>query len=177
MDKLVKLDANMDRLVYEMYQDIPKMEMGSQNPIFGEPYSEYQKYLEQYKKEESIPNIQNHDATTNRYIYYVDNYPVGEIGIRTKLNDFWMNKGSQLFYKIRLSERNKGYGTQMLKLALIECKKLGFQKVRINCDDTNTASKVIIIRNGGKVDIEHYKTNDGTSSSYVIVLGSDKNAI
>ena len=73
-------------------------------------------------------------------------------------------------YKIRLSERGKKYGNILLKLALKEARKIGFKKIRINCDNTNIASKNIILNNGGKEDIINYKTNDGFSTSYIIDL-------
>ena len=56
----------------------------------------------------------------------------------------------------------------MLQLALIQCKKLGMKKVRINCDDNNVASIKVIKNNGGMLDIKSYKTNNGYSSSYII---------
>ncbi len=165
--KIVNMKMGKD--VYEMYQDIPKEEIGSTNVTNGLSYEEYKKQLKKYKKEELEKNI-NLDTTTNRYIFYKDDYPIGEVGIRTTINDFWQNKGSQVFYKIRLSERNKGYGTIMLRLALIECKKLGMKQVRINCDDTNIPSKRIIEKNGGIINIKSYKANFGYSSSYIIYL-------
>ena len=170
MDKLVKLNLNMGLREYLMYQDIPLKEIGSSNLVYGASYDSFQKYIRQCIKEETIEDPLLHNATTNRYIYYVDNYPIGEVGIRTNLNYFWENMGSQIFYKIRLSERGRGYGMRMLKLALEECKKLGFQKVRINCNDKNIASQKLILNSGGKLDIEHYKTTEGTSSSYVVPL-------
>lgn len=172
MERLVKINTNMGRLEYEMYQDIPYREIGSKNDICGKDYSAFQNYLEQCIQNETIPNSNFHDATTNRYIYYVDDYPIGEVGIRTSLNDFWINKGSQLFYKVRVSERRKGYGMRMMKLALEECKKLGFEQVRVNCNDMNYGSQKLILNNGGKIDINqrNYKTNEGTSSSYIIQL-------
>ncbi len=69
-----------------------------------------------------------------------------------------------------MSERNKGYGYIILELALIQAKKFGFKKIRVNCDDTNIASKKIIIKNGGVADKKSYTTKNGTSSSYIIDL-------
>lgn len=165
---LRKLDLNMQDLEYNMYQDIPKEEMGSLNPIFGLSIKEYQDKLKQFIESETTidPGL---NSTTNRYIYYVNDYPVGEIAIRTTLNDFWINDGSQIFYKIRLSERQKGYGTKMLALALLECKKLGFKEIHLNCNDRNEGSKKVIYNNGGK-----FLHNYGESSRYVINLGDVK---
>ena len=165
--RLELINNNMGKDVYLMYQDIPSEELGSTNKIKNCSIDKYYDILEEFKNEEITikPKL---NTTTNRYIFFVNDEPIGELGIRTTLNEFWVNKGSQIFYKIRLSKRNQGYGTKMLELALEECKKLGMKKVRINCDDSNIASKRIIEKNGGKIDIESYKTQIGFSSSYII---------
>lgn len=163
------INKKMGKNLYDMYQDIPKEEIGSINKFYGCTMDDFYEYIDEIKKEEKIMNI-NLNTTTNRYIFFVDDYPVGEIGIRTTFNDFWVNRGSQIFYKIRVGERNKGYGTKMLELALEECKKLGMKKVRINCDDNNIASRNVIEKNGGLIDIKSYQTKNGYSSSFIIEL-------
>ena len=167
--KLVKLENSINRNLYDMYQDIPKREIGSYNILNGISYEEFLIKCEELIKEETVIN-KEFNTTTNRYILYDNDMPVGEVGIRTTLNDFWTNKGSQIYYKIRLSKRGLRYGNTILKLALEESKKLGFKKIRINCDDNNIKSKKIILKNGGIKDIS-YKTNDGTSTSYIINIG------
>lgn len=160
--KLRLLNTSMGYKEYQMYQDIPKEEMGSTNPINGVSYKEYKEILKAFKKEERVLNPKA-NSTTNRYIFYVNNVPIGEIAIRTTKNNYWLNKGSQIFYKIKKSERNKGYGTKMLELALKECKEIGMKSVGINCNDKNIASKRIIEKNGGK-----FLFNYGESSRYEI---------
>lgn|SRR5574344_1312213 len=155
--------------IYEMYQDIPAEEIGSNNRFKGISKDEFAKIMNECILEKNKINPEL-NTTTNRYIYYVDNKPIGELGIRTLLNEFWINRGSQIFYKIRLSERNKGYGNKLLELALKECKSLGFKRVRINCDDNNLPSKKVILKNGGMIDIKSYKTSTGYSSSYIIEI-------
>ena len=54
-----------------------------------------------------------------------------------------------------------GYGNLILKLALNEALKLGFKKIRINCNDSNIPSKKIIMKNGGILDIKNYKNRRG----------------
>ena len=66
------------------------------------------KYLKLFK--ESI----NKDL----YDMYQD-IPIVQTGIRATLTDFWVNYGSQIYYKIRNSCKEKGYGNIILKLALI----------------------------------------------------------
>ncbi len=56
---------------------------------------------------------------------------------------------SHLYYEVEESEWNKGYGTEALRLALIEAKKIGLEKVVVTCDENNIPSKRIIEKNGG----------------------------
>lgn len=167
--KLVPLKELVNEELYDMYQDFPKEEIGSINDYYGLSYDEFilkcrEKINEEYVINEKI------NTKTKVFILIDNDKLIGEVGIRTTLNDFWINRGSQIYYKIRLSERNKEYGNVILKLALEEAKKLGFKQIRINCDDNNIPSKSVILKNGGVVDIKSYKTTNGTSSSYIIKI-------
>lgn len=167
--ELIPLKQCINKELYEMYQDIPYEEIGSSNKINGASYEEFLEIMKQYIDEETKINKEL-NTTTNRYILYIDNLPVGEVGIRTTFNDFWINQGSQIYYKIRKSERSKGYGNIILELGLQKARELGFKTVRINCDNINISSKKIILKNGGVEDIVSYKTKDGYSTSYIINL-------
>ena len=57
--------------------------------------------------------------------------------------------GGHIGYAIRQTERNKGYGTKILSLLLVECKKLNITKVQIGANANNIASNRIIVKNGG----------------------------
>ena len=50
---------------------------------------------------------------------------LGAVDIRHYLNDALTVTGGHVGDGVRPSERRKGYGTEMVRLALIECKKLG----------------------------------------------------
>lgn len=165
--KLVPLKECINKEVYNMYQDIPDKEIGSINNLKDLNYEEFKLKCLDLIKEETIED-EILKTTTNRYILYVLNKPIGEIGIRTTLSDLWINKGSQIYYKICLSERNKGYGNIILQLGLIEAKKLGFKQIRINCNNLNIPSLKVILNNNGILDIKDYKTKEGYSSSYII---------
>ena len=167
--KLIPLKDCINKNLYNMYQNIPKEELGSFNKMNGVSYEEFKDICKEYIKEETIKN-EKIDTTTNRYILVDNDCLIGEIGIRTTLNDFWINKGSQIFYKIRLDKRGKGYGNEILRLALEEAKKLGFDRIRINCSDYNAHSKKVILNNGGILDIESYPTNEGIIFCYIINL-------
>ena len=70
-----------------------------------------------------------------------------------------LETGWHIGYGIRPSERGKWYATEMLRLALLEAKKLGLEKVLITCDDTNIPSIHVIEKNGGV--FERYAEKDG----------------
>ena len=167
--KLVSLNECVNKKLYEMYQNIPEEEVGSINKLYGVSYKEFESICKNMINEETIINEEIH-TTTKRFILFVNFIPVGGVGIRTTLNDFWVNKGSQIYYKIRKSERGKGYGNLILRLALSEAKKLNFSRIRINCNNDNIPSKKVIINNGCIVDIPDYQTKEGVSSSYIIEI-------
>jgi predicted acetyltransferase len=74
---------------------------------------------------------------------------IGRVSIRHTLTDFLLKEGGHIGYDIRPTERNKGYGKNILELVLPKVKQLGIDKVLVTCNETNTASKKIIEANGG----------------------------
>lgn len=82
------------------------------------------------------------------------NIIVGAVNIRHYLNDYLLLHGGHIGDGIRPSERRKGYATQMIGLALKECKKLGIKKVLMVCDKGNIGSVKSIIKNGGILENE-----------------------
>lgn len=107
----------------------------------------YIKLTRDNEKGESLPK----DWVPATTYWLIDNGKfVGHTNIRHELNDYLAKIGGNIGYYIRPSARNKGYGTKILKLALIKAKQLGLQKVLITCDQYNIASKKIIEKNKGK---------------------------
>ncbi|MFW6030430.1 MAG: GNAT family N-acetyltransferase [Halanaerobiales bacterium] len=91
------------------------------------------------------------------YIFKEENNKIlGAISIRHYLTEELKKYGGHIGYGIRPSERNKGYATIMLKLALEKAKELNIGKVMIHCDDDNLASSKIIIKNGGQIEFNGY---------------------
>lgn len=54
-------------------------------------------------------------------------------------------------YDISPCYRKRGYGTQILKLALVEAEKIGMKEVMVTCNIDNIYSKKIIEKNNGKL--------------------------
>lgn len=76
------------------------------------------------------------------------NHFIGEVSIRHQLNEVLERYGGHIGYGIRYSEWNKGFGTRMLELALIEAKKIGLSRILITCDDDNVGSARVMEKNG-----------------------------
>ena len=96
-----------------------------------------------------------------------DKYVVGMIDFRHPLSDFLFNFGGNIEYSIRPSERQKGYGSEMLKLILPICRDFGENRVLLTCDKNNEASRKTIIKNGGVLEEEIIDTA-GLSKSGIL---------
>ena len=97
------------------------------------------------------------------------NIIVGAVNIRHYLNEYLLVHGGHIGDGIRPSERRKGYATQMVGLALEECKKIGIKKVLMVCDKDNTGSVKSILKNGGILENEKTE-NDKAEQRYWIDL-------
>lgn len=99
-----------------------------------------------------------------------DNKVVGTIQIRHKLNDKLLKSGGHIGDGVRPSERKKGYASEMIRLALEECKKLDINRVLMVCDKDNIASAKSIMKNGGILENEFIDENGKTNQRYWISL-------
>lgn len=79
-----------------------------------------------------------------------DNRIVGIIDLRHHINHPILSTwGGHIGYYVRPCERKKGYATEMLRQNLLNCNRLGIDKVLITCNVDNYASERTIIANGG----------------------------
>lgn len=93
---------------------------------------------------------------------------LGAVNIRHELNEHLLKCGGHIGDGIRPSERRKGYATEMIRLALLECKKLGIKRVLICCNKDNIGSKKSIINNGGVLENEVLDDNGVIMQRYWI---------
>lgn len=119
-------------------------------------FKNYDDWLFKLEKDLEFKNIPEGRVSANTYflLRISDNKIIGMINIRHKLNEFLLNEGGHIGYSIRPTERNKGYGTIMLKLALERCRELNLDKVLITCDKSNLASTKVVQRNNGILENE-----------------------
>lgn len=77
---------------------------------------------------------------------------LGMITIRhtpTTNKDFPQELVNHISYDVKPEEQGKGYGKEILRLGLIEAKKLGMKEVFVACNADNLRSMRVIESNGG----------------------------
>ena len=95
------------------------------------------------------------------YVREDDGKVVGVIQIRHCFNDYLEKYGGHTGYSVAPSERRHGYATQMLRLVLPECRKLGIGRVLITCLKDNEGSRRTIQKCGGVYESTVYEPSRG----------------
>ena len=88
---------------------------------------------------------------------------IGEFQLRTEFPAKVMLDIGSIGYAVRVSEWNKGYGTQILRRGLEIAKEHGMEKVLLNINEKNAASVHVCEKLGGKLwdTIERYNEAEG----------------
>lgn len=109
-------------------------------------FAEFVKKLRSQEKDIDLPK-----GYVPATIYWlVDNEKfIGRVSVRHRLIEKLRKEGGHIGYEIRPSERNRGYGKKILKMALRKTLRLGIKKALVTCDDDNIGSWKIIEANGG----------------------------
>ena len=90
-----------------------------------------------------------------------DNKIVGTINVRWNLNKKMLQFGGHIGYGIRPTERRKGYNKINLYLGMLEAKKVGLEKVMLDCDVNNLGSDKTLKALGGKLERTEIDPSDG----------------
>ncbi len=153
MIKLVKLDTKYKKQLIEMMDEWSNIKEKiipyAISRIDYHYFDLYLNNLEILEKEKTKVDSQVYfclDTKTNKFI--------GAVTIRLTLTDELLLRGGHIADGIRPSERNKGYGTKLVSLALNKCKELGLNKVLMVCDKDNIPSSKTIIKNNGILENE-----------------------
>ena len=169
--KLIKLTKEYESQLGEMIEEW-KVDIIANNTnhspwaIFKNDYHDFENYLKNLEiKEETdrlVPDSVFFLLDTERQIL------LGAVNIRHWLNEELLISGGHIGDGIRPSERRKGYATEMIRLALIECKKLGLDRVLMVCNKDNLGSAKSIINNGGILENEITNPDGSVEQRYWI---------
>ncbi|MBO4818570.1 MAG: GNAT family N-acetyltransferase [Firmicutes bacterium] len=171
--KLIKLTKEYEKQLGEMideWKEDQEKNHTNRSPwaIFKNDYHNFEYYLEHLEvKEASDGKVPDStffllDAERDRLL--------GAVNIRHYLNDALLKDGGHIGDGIRPSERRKGYATEMIRLALSECKKLGIDWVLMVCDKDNIGSAKSIVKNGGVLENEVTDTEGNIEQRYWIEI-------
>ena len=171
--KLIKLTKEYEKQLGEMIDEwILDQEINHTNrspwAIFKNDYHNFDYYLEHLELKEAAEGL-----VPDSVFFLLDEARdrlLGAVNIRHYLNDSLLKEGGHIGDGIRPSERRKGYATEMIRLALIECKKLGIDKVLMTCDKENIASAKSIIKNGGILENEFVNSDGKVDQRYWISI-------
>ena len=171
--KLIKLTKEYEKPLIEMWEewkaDIETNHTnGSPWVIFKNDPHDFDHYLEQLETKEETEQL-----VPDSVFFLLDEDRqrlLGAVNIRHKLKNALLTEGGHIGDGIRPSERRKGYATQLIRLALEECRKLGIGKVLIVCDKDNTGSARSIQKNGGVLENEMISSEGTLIQRYWIDL-------
>ncbi|RII35492.1 GNAT family N-acetyltransferase [Clostridium chromiireducens] len=154
--KLIKLTSNYKYEWESLISEFKKNEEKLTPLAMKGHVNTFEEFLIEANNNSKGINLQSGIVPSDIYFLVDENskYLIGAIDIRHYLNEYLSEYGGNIGYGIRPSERQKGYATKMLALALEECKKIGMLKVLITCFKSNVASANTIIKNGGVLENE-----------------------
>lgn len=169
--RLIKLTKEYEKQLGEMIDEWKadqELNHTNRSPwaIFKNDYHDFDYYLEHL--EVKTPT----DGKVPDSVFFLldedRNKLLGAVNIRHYLNEALLKEGGHIGDGIRPSERRKGYATEMIRLALIECRKLGIDRVLMTCEKDNIGSAKSILKNGGVLENEFVNSEGCVEQRYWI---------
>lgn len=144
-----------DSKILEMIREIGPGENGFQNRGYDMKDEEFRPFLFQSIKTSMGIGLEPGYVPQTLFWLMVDGWPVGYGKLRIYLNEKLRKIGGHIGYCIRPAERQKGYGTILLREILKKAEEANIPKALVTCLDNNIGSRSVIENNGGKLaDIE-----------------------
>ncbi|NDU77825.1 GNAT family N-acetyltransferase [Actinomadura sp. DSM 109109] len=84
--------------------------------------------------------------------YVAGEHYIGTLIVRHRLTPELAEVGGHVGYHVVLPWRGRGHATRMLAAGLVECRRLGLDRVLLTCAAGNEPSRRVILANGGVHD-------------------------
>lgn len=79
---------------------------------------------------------------------------LGVSNLRHSLTPALMQCGGHIGYGVRPTEQGRGVGKEILRLTLLKARSRGIERALLTCDQSNAASRGVILANGGVFENE-----------------------
>lgn len=137
-DSFLDFVSDVKNTGYESYEHYTKAE------------TDFEEFIEDEKNASKGINVPEGWVPCSSY-WLVDasDEVIGVIRIRHRVDNEFLQIIGHVGYEIKSTCRKQGYGSKLLKLGLVEAKKIGLQKVLITCEEDNIGSKRIIEKFNG----------------------------
>ncbi|MCL2828963.1 MAG: GNAT family N-acetyltransferase [Oscillospiraceae bacterium] len=165
MLRLEKLSATDGKQIYDMLQGIQRDDNGFHNTVKDMPYEAFADWLNRDAGYAEGVGLEDWMVPATTYWLFDGDIPVGCGRLRHYLNENLRKDGGHIGYAISAPFRGKRYGTEILRLLLIEADKMGIQEVHIGANRDNERSNKVIRSNGGVLHRE-------TDSKYYYIIHS-----
>ena len=147
--KLLSVDDGMD--IYKMLKRIGAKENSFTNPVHQMEYSQFKEWLVEQSDWHQDINLPKGYVGQSIFWLYISDIPVGIAKIRHELTDESRKNGGNIGYAIDPNFRGKGYGNEILKLLILEAKKMNITEILLTVDKYNYPSRRVIENNGGYI--------------------------
>lgn len=133
---------------------------------------DFDRWLYKIRNDVSEETIEKGQVTATLFLAVrkSDGKVIGTLQIRHFLSEWCIANSGHIGDGVRPSERKKGYASEMIRLALEECKKLGIYNVLMICNRENIGSAKSIKNNGGVFQDEVIAENGKINQRYWINL-------
>jgi predicted acetyltransferase len=89
------------------------------------------------------------DVPTTIYWYVSGEHYIGTLVVRHQLTPELTEVGGHIGYHVVTPWQRQGHATRMLAAGLVECRRLGLERVLLTCATDNEPSRRVILANGG----------------------------
>lgn len=172
MLKLVKPDIKYKSQIAEVIEEVKNDSnpFGSGKWYLDIDMNKFEEFVQRkIDKETGIGLPEGYSPATTFWAVNENDKYIGRITLRHSLTETLNLSGGHIGYDVRPSERRKGYASEMLKLCLIEAKKLGLDKVLLTTYDYHVASRKVM-ESAGAVFQDAIPYKDKTNVRYWITL-------
>lgn len=107
----------------------------------------FQDYLDDLHNDSKVNDLHQEEVLTSTFWLMDKKEVVGVVRIRHQE----VECAGHIGYDISPDYRNRGYGLQILKLALEKAKEIGIENVILTCNIDNIGSRKIIEKNNGEL--------------------------